>query len=268
MEERKSSTRPRRLTRLLLGLIYFAGMGSLVLLADGERRLASARGGGDPMAGYFSAGMPRYPGAEEIPAGGASRVGQARLKMAFFATEDDPDKVARHYAAAWRARRFFVREDVTHRGGFVSAIDAASGLVYQVLLQISPGSDGRSRTLVFPSETALPGRAADVQTPPPLPLLVNSRVLLTLQSREGGHRSLMHLSVNEGGLEENLAHLQREAQAAGWQREKGATASGAAAAFGPGHHMLIFRKPERELTIDLSVAAGKQVRVHQLEMGR
>jgi hypothetical protein len=140
----------------------------------------------------------------------------------------------------------------------VSAIDAERALVYQVLIQVQG-----KRTLVFPSETAVPGGAARTDQPPPLPLFADSRVLLTLGSREGAGEARIHLSVNDGGLEANLAHFEREARAAGWQLEGKPGGS----SIGAGHHMLVFRKQDRELTIDLSLIAGKRVRVHLLEVG-
>jgi len=251
----------RALLRVPLVLFFCAGIAFLGLLAGGEHRLAGARGGGDPMAGFFSAGMPRYPGAEEIPAGGANRVGSSRMKMATFVSEDEPSKVAGYYAAAWRARRFYVREDVTHRGGFVSAIDAEARLVYQVLLQL----EGR-RTVVFTSETALPAGAGRADEPPSLPLPPESRVLLTLGSQENAREARMHLSTNEAGLPANLHHFQREARAAGWQLE-GRPAADQLDRLDRGHQMLIFRRADRELTVDLSVVSGKRVRVHLLEVG-
>jgi hypothetical protein len=256
MRRRETSRRSSVGLRVLLVLFFCAGIAFLGLLAGGEHRLAGARGGGDPMAGFFSLAMPRYPAAEEIPAG-PSRVGGSRVKMAYFVTEDEPAKVAAYYAGAWRQKLFFVRHDVTHRGGFVSAIDAESQLVYQVMLQVEG-----NKTLVFPSETALPGRAAQTDEPPPLPLPLGSHVLLTSGSRETVGDARVNLSVNEEGLEKNLAHFEREARGAGWGLE-GKPGSGAMA---PGHHMLVFRKGDRELTVDLGVIAGKRVRVHLMEV--
>ena len=112
-------------------------------------------------------------------------------------------------------------------------------------------------------EQADAGAAGKTDDPPPLPLFAESRTLLTLGNSESAHEASVHLSVNDGGLEANLVHYQREARARGWQTDGKPGSS----RVGPGHHMLLYRKASRELTLDLSIISGKRVRVHMLEVG-
>jgi hypothetical protein len=227
-------------------------------MAAGANRPALARPGPDPMVGYYGPDMPHYPHAEEVPAGPASRVGGATVRMSFFATEDDPAKVARFYGSFWLQRRFFVRHDVTHLGGVISAWDAQRGLMYQVLL--SARGHG---TAVFPSVTTSPLRAAETRRDAPLvPLFPESRTLVTFGSDEKDKRARVHLSVNEGGLEANLAHYSRELRAAGYAPEAAKVPR-----LGPGRHLLLYRKPGSEVTVNLTAQGKRRVRVHIAEVG-
>ena len=234
---------------------WLACLGLVIGLAS---RPAAARPGPDPMAGYYGPDMPHYPHAEEVPAGPASRVGEATVRMSFFSTEDDPAKVARFYGSYWLQRRFFVRHDLTHQGGSVSAWDAQRGLMYQVLL-LARGQ----RTAVFPSVTSSPLRAAETRREvPPVALFPDSRTLVSFGSDEKDKRARVHLSVNEGGLEANLAHYARELRAAGYAPEAGKMPH-----LGAGRHLLLYRKEGSEVTVNLTAQGKKRVQVHIVEVG-
>jgi hypothetical protein len=244
--------------RVLLVLFLCAGIAMLGLLAGGEHRLASARLERSPMVGYYPEGMPHYPRVNEIPAGKNSRVGGARVRMSYFDTEDEPAKVASFYARHWRARRFFVRDDVTHRGGVVSAVDDQTDRVYQVLLMVKQG-----RTLVFPSVTTTPARAMEsLDDKPPIPLFPESRAVINLGSKEGPTSARVILSVNDGGLEANLAHYRRVLREAGYRSE-----SRKDKPLGEQHRILLYRKADSEITINLASLGGKRVRVHIMVVG-
>jgi len=227
----------------------------LVCVASG----AAARPTADPLAGYYGRGMPRYPGVTEVPAGAASRVGGTDVRMSFFSTEDEPARVARFYANAWRQRHCFVREDVTHQGGVVSAVAAESSTVSQGLILVEGG-----RTLVFPSASRAPLRAMQTgQEPPPVPLFPGSRSVITLGSRESQMRARAHLSLNDGGLAANVLHYTRELRAAGYALETKKDQP-----LSPDHRILLFRKEGREVTVNLTALGPKQVRVHLMEIGQ
>jgi hypothetical protein len=245
--------------RALAVLFIAAGIAFLGLLAGGEHRTARARSGGDPMAGYYGEEMPRYPGAEEVPAGPSSRVGGARVRMSYFSTEDSPRKVGRFYADNWRARRLFVREDVTHIGGVVSGIDQANKKVYQVLLAVRG-----KRTAVFPSVTSTPLSALEPSGEvPPVPLFPGSRATLDLGSDEGENRARVFLSVNDGTLAENEAHYARELRARGYLPENKKQPE----EMPEDSRILLFRKEGSEVTVSLAALGKKGVRVHLVEVG-
>ena len=181
--------------------------------------------------------------------------------MSFFATEDDPAKVARFYTNAWRARRLFVRSDVTHMGGVVSAVDGAGGKVYQVMLT-KRGED----TLAFPSVTAAPFEAAgEAAEPSVVPLFPGSRGVLDLASKDDGPAGArVSMSVNDGTVDENVTHYTQALAAAGYEREVTKQPDNIA----PGHRILLYRGPGREVTVNLHAITDKSTRVHIAEVGQ
>ena len=244
-------------TRTLLVLFFCAGIAFLGLLAGGEHRPAAGQRHKDPMMGYYPTDMPRYPGAREIPAGPAGSVGKASVRMSVFSTKDDPAKVARFYASFWQQRRLFVREDVTHVGGVVSAVDSGGGRIFQAML-VRRGE----RTMVFPSVTSAPLAATDTTTPPPVPLFPDSRAVINMGNKEGGTQAQVTLSVNSGTLRDNVVHYRRELSAAGYRQEIQQKPK----ALGPNHHVLLFRKEGSEVTVNITLLSEKQVRVHIMEV--
>ena len=244
-------------TRTLLVLFFCAGIAFLGLLAGGEHRPAAGQRHKDPMMGYYPTDMPRYPGAREIPAGPAGSVGKASVRMSVFSTKDDPAKVARFYASFWQQRRLFVREDVTHVGGVVSAVDGGGGRIFQAML-VRRGE----RTMVFPSVTRTPLGAADTTAPPPVPLFPDSKAVISLGNKEGGTSAQVTLSINSGTLRDNVVHYRRELRAAGYTQEIQQKPK----ALGPNHHVLLFHKEGSEVTVNITAMSAERVRVHIMEV--
>jgi hypothetical protein len=245
--------------RTLVVLFLCAGIAVLGLLSGGEHRSATARRGRDPMVGYYGADMPRYPGAEEMPAGRESQVGNATMRMSYFDTVDDPAKVARFYANYWRERRLFVRHDVTHKGGVVSAVGAGGATIYQALLVVQGG-----RTLVFPSVTSSPLRAMEGdKQQPPVPLYPESKRVITMGANEAGAQARVFLSLNDGDLAGNVAHYSSTLRAAGFAQENTKQPEGADA----NQRILVFRREGHEVTVSLTALGAKRTRVHLMEVG-
>jgi hypothetical protein len=264
---RDTSRRPPRGSRSshtrVFGVLFIcAGIAFLGLLAGGEHKEATAWRQ-NPMVGFWQGKqMPRYPGAHEAPAGPSSSVGGAGVKMAFFTTEDDPDKVARFYRRYWRARRFFVRDDVTHVGGVVSAVDVEGGQIYQALITVQKG-----QTMVFPSVTHSPLRAMESgggEQKPPVPLFPESRAVINLGSKERDAAAKVSLSINDGGLELNEQHYRRELKSRGFAEESKQRPEPS-----KGQRVLLFRKGSREVTVNISALdkKHKRVRVHIMAVG-
>ena len=253
--------KPRRSSvaaRTLLVLFFCAGIAFLGLLAGGEHRAATAQRVSDPMVGYFPPDMPRYPGAREVPAGPASNVGGTKVRMSVFSTTDEPAKVTRFYSQFWQQRRLFVREDVTHVGGVVSAVDSGGGRVYQAML-VRRGE----RTMVFPSVTSAPLSASETNTnTSPVPLFPGSRAVINLGSKEGNTRARVTLSVNSGTLRDNVVHYRRELSAAGYRQQIRQKPK----LLGPQHHILLFFKEGSEVTVNITAMGEDRVRVHIMDV--
>ncbi len=259
MARRKTQTASAAAGRTLLVLFFCAGIAFLGLLSGGDYPAAVARGGPDPMDGYYPPVMPRYPGSRELPAGPAGEVGRARVRMSFFVTADEPLKVARFYEDHWRQHRLFVRRDVSHVGGVISAVDSVGQTVYQALL-----SRRGDQTHVFPSITRGPLQAMDPGGQQPVvPLYQGSRAVITLRNTEGQTSALVTLSVNDGTLQENEAYYEQALQAAGFRKQHRQQPDG----LGPQHRILLYRDATREVTVNLSALGERRTRVHLMEVG-
>ena len=185
-------------------------------------------------------------------------MGQTRLRMSYFITEDEPAKVARFYKSYWEERRFFVREDITHLGGMVSAVNPEEEIVYQVLI-VPRGN----KSEVFPSVTHDPLKAAQSEGQlPAIPLFPESKAVLAMGSEEGEVQSRIHFSTNEGGLEANLSHYRAALKGAGYLPEMTKEPD-----LPPEQKILLYRKGSQEITVNLTALDKKRVRVQIMEVG-
>ena len=239
-------------------LIVSAGIAFLGLLSRGDERTAIA--GADVMRNYFPADMPHYPGVKEVPAGPASQMGGARVRMSQFITDHDPYQVASYYKKHWRSHRLWVNSDVTHRGGVVSAIDAQNGQVYQLLLTLRG-----KQTWAFASLTRMPGQALKTETQePPLRLMPGSKAVSAFSTRAANQQARVNISVNNQGMDQNLAYYRAELRRAGYTPERAA-----AAPLGEGHQILIYSDHSgNEITVNIAVLAGDRIRVHMMAVGQ
>ena len=229
------------------------------------------------MAGYFPPDMPRYPDVTELPVGPKTRVGGSQVRMSLFSTTDEPAKVAAFYARFWRSRRLWVRNDVTHVGGVVSAVDERSGRILQLMIIVKGG-----RTVAFPSITRAPLAARQTErTAPPVPLIEDSRVLFALTTADAGAKAHIVLSINDAGMAANLQHYRQVLIAAGYRPERRRTDNTAASSpdkrkkrdkrgrLTPGEHRILLHRNQQgqEITVNLTAIGGDRVRVHIMAVG-
>lgn len=254
----------RRPGRTLLVLFFAAGIAGLGLLTGGEHPEADALQRRDPMDGYYTSAMPRYPEVQELPAGADTRVGTATTRMSHFSTKDDPAKVADFYEQFWGARGMWVREDVTHKGGYVSAVDPSGGYVYQVVMTAE--SDGI--TQVYPSSTASPLGALETRDDPvPLQLFEGSEVLMNMTTKAGPHDARTVLTINHGTVDENMAYYRSALAAAGYTEDKN-SASLAKKFPRRSSGMLVYQDAQgTELTVSVTPLDKERTRVHLMQIG-
>jgi hypothetical protein len=246
-------------------LIFCAGVAFAGLMATGPGPTARARRDPDLIRGYYPVPMPRYPGAKEYPLTRSMKVGQSGLKMSYFYTRDDPLKVANFYADRWLTKGYHVTRDITLAGGSVSALDVKAGVTRQVLIQ----KKGRT-TAVFPSVysgltqlTPNVATGADPITDTP-PVFPGAEGVMTFGSKDHDHTNKVTMFLDHGGLEANVEFYKVEMVVRGWIQK---THFDGVPGRDSSHHVLLFKKSGREVTINLMrVGKTNQVRVHITEV--
>lgn len=255
----------RRLGRTALVLFFCAGIAGFGLLTGGEHPQATAVHKRDPMKGYYPAAMPRYPDVDEQPMGSTEMGGSGETLMSHFVTRDEPDRVADFYLRAWRRHGLWARDDITHRGGVVSAVDAPNGRIYQVLI------DARSKdaTHVFPSSNAMPsqiGRSdgADLA----VSLYPGSEVLMDLKSTAGPHQARTVMSTSEATVAENVAHYRSALAASGYREDLSNQHVAQRVGGDASQRVLVYRsKQGAEITVNISKLDKARTRVHIMTVG-
>ncbi len=240
-------------------LFFCAGISSLGLLDGSEYRSAEALSNSDPMRNYYPQEMPRYAGVQELPVGANTRIGGAQLRMSYFTTEDDPIRVARYYSNAWRHLRLWVRSDVTHLGGVVSAMDAARGVMYQLML----ARTGKV-TFAYPSMTRSPLKAVDQGSAGlPFALRPGSTVLSNVTTGAYDARGRIVLSVNKGTVVENVRYYRAALKQAGYRADVLARAVPNKPMRTEVDHEVLIQRNEvgSEITIQLMRLSSKRTRV-------
>jgi len=96
-----------------------------------------------------------------------------------------------------------------------------------------------------------------------VPLYPQSKAVLSLTTSEGGAKARIHLSVNDGDLDANLAHYGGELRAAGYTPQASQQQPTAQSA---DQRILVYYKDGREVTVSLAVLskrpAAVRTRVH------
>lgn len=250
--------------RVLLVLFFATAIAALGLLTGGEHPEAGAGRRHDPMRDYYPSAMPSYPEARELPIGSDTRAGGSTTRMSQFKTKDTPGQVADFYKQFWTRRGMWVREDVTHKGGYVSAVDPSGGHVYQILIKVEAGG----RTEVFPSVTDAPLKALDSKNGPvPVELYEGSEVLMNLSTEAGLHEARTILSVNQGSVAQNLAHYRAALAAAGY-REDATSLRAAKQLKERAPQMLVYEKASGgEITVSITALDARRTRVHLMQIG-
>lgn len=264
-QEARSEPRRRRGGRTLLVLFFASGIAGLGLLSGGEHPEADAVARRDPMRGYYGSEMPRYPNVQEAPAGPDTRIGGAQMRMSHFVTSDDPAKVAAFYERHWRNRGMWIKDDVTHKGGFVTAVEPSGGRAYQILMT----ADSEGRTRVYPSSTNTPMKALESRDDVvPVELYEGSKVLLNFTTKAGLHTARTVLSVNYGTVEENLSHYRAVLVGAGYGEDlSNAKAREDVRVEGAPQMLVYHNKDGAELTVTISALDGERTRVHMIQIG-
>jgi len=243
----------RRRGKIFIVLFVASGAAFLGLLSGGEHSPVSAAG--DPMAHFWPVPMPSYPGATQRPVARDQQVGGSSFRMAYFTTADTPARVADHYAAEWRQAGYYVTEDVTHKGGSVSAYDAVAGVMRQIVMMRRDG-----RTIVFPAVITEPMRVLDNSSlPPEIPVYPGATGLLVTRARDPMVRSVVVTYLDEAPLATNVAFYRGELARAGWVDETKPLPDKVRT---DDAEILVYTRDGKELTVNLLKLDDTRTRVH------
>jgi hypothetical protein len=243
----------RRRGRIFAVLFIASGTAFLGLLTGGEH--LPVRAAEDPMMRFWPVPMPTYPGTTMRPVAADQRVGSSALKMAYFTTTDSPAKIGDFYAGEWRNAGYHVTEDVTFKGGTVSAFDAVAGMMRQIVMLHKDG-----RTMVFPAVAVEPARLLDRSAvPPDVPVYPGASGLLVTAARDPMARSQVVTYLDDGPLEANLSFYQGELQRRGWTNETKALPQKFQS---DDAHILVYTRDGAEMTVNLLKLDETRTRVH------
>lgn len=249
-----------KLAKVTVVVFIAAGIAFWGLMAGGQHKGARARKEANRLVGHYPAPMPQYPGAKEFPMGGTLTVGPNRMKMSYFHTRDDTLRVASFYAAQWNAAGHYVTEDISPAGGIVAAYDPAKGILRQVLIKHHGDT-----TAVYPSLFMEPMRPSTGShaTSLDVPLYPGAEGVLRFGARDPGHRSVVTMYTNYGGLVNNVEFFRSQLPPRGWREIKSRAQRFLPAEY---HQNLTFHKGKRELTVNLTAMDKEsRVRVHITE---
>jgi hypothetical protein len=243
----------RRRGRIFAVLFIASGIAFLGLLTGGEH--LPVRAAEDPMLHYWPVPMPTYPGVTQWPVAADQRVGSSALKMAYFTTTDPPAKIADFYAGQWRNAGYYVKEDITFKGGTVSGYDAVAGMMRQVVMMHKDG-----RTMAFPAVATDPAKLLDRSAvPQDVPIYPGASGLLVTAARDPMARSQVVTYLDDGPLEANLGFYKGELQRRGWIDE---TKPLPAKFQADDAHILVYTRDGAEMTINLLKLDETRTRVH------
>ncbi|HEY3356967.1 MAG TPA: hypothetical protein VGQ83_27200 [Polyangia bacterium] len=243
----------RRRGRIFAVLFIASGTAFLGLLTGGEH--LPVRAAGDPMAGYWPAPMPTYPGSAPRPIVGDQTVGGSAMKLAYFTTPDIPARVGDFYAEEWRKAGLYVTEDITPKGGSVSAYDAVEGVMRQIVILARAG-----QTMVFPALVTEPVRVMEPATvPPEIPVYPGATGVLVTTARDPIARSQVVAYMDEGPIEANLTFYKGEMQRLGWANE---TKAETHKDVGDDARILVYTRDGAECTVNFLKIDDTHTRVH------
>jgi hypothetical protein len=243
----------RRRGRIFAVLFIASGTAFLGLLSGGEH--LPVRAAEDPMHHFWPVPMPAYPGAQPRPVAADQQVGSSSLRMAYFSTADSPARVSDFYAGNWRAAGYYVKEDVTPRGGSVSAYDSVAGVMRQIVMMSKNG-----RTLVFPAVAAEPMKMLDATAvPPEVPIYPGATGLVVTKSRDSVARTQIITYLDEGPLLANVTFYKGELQRRGWIDE---TRPLPKAQQSDDAEIMVLTRDGAELTVNLLKLDETRTRVH------
>jgi len=251
----------KRFTRIFLMTIAFFAVSATAWFLSARESGATAARAPRSMHRFWPAPMPTYPMAQEMPMSDDMVMGQARMKMAWFRTADEPLKVALYYEGLWETAGYYVTREVHPYGGKVAALDLKSNLLRQVVMTRDGDQTSVYVSLIMGSPSQLmKGGAADTA----LPLMPGAEGVTQLGSRDPLANTSVIAYVDRETVEDNVIFYKKEMSSRGFglsadqDKLKALTEE-----LGTNIQVMIFSREGEEVTISVSPLDDSELtRVH------
>ncbi len=251
----------KRLTRFSILFLALVAVSATAWALSARSSDASAGRQPRSMHRFWPAPMPAYPMAKEMPMSEDMVMGQARMKMAWFRTADEPLQVARFYEGIWETAGYYVTREVHPHGGKVAALDLKANLLRQVVMTREGDQTSVYVSLIMGSPSQLmSGGAGD----PALPMMAGAEGVTQMGSRDPLANTSVIAYLNREAIEDNVVFYQKEMAARGYRLSGDAEKlKTLAAELGTGITVMIFSREGEEVTISISPLEESQLtRVH------
>lgn len=247
----------KRFTRLSLLILATVAVSVTAWGLSARSSDASADRQGRSMHRFWPAPMPTYPMAREMPMSDDMVMGQARMKMAWFRTPDEPLKVAHFYEGVWETAGYYVTREVHPHGGKVAALDLKTNLLRQVVMTRDGDQTSVYVSLIMGSASQLMSGASVDSA---LPMMPGAEGVTQLGSRDPLANTSVVAYLNRETLEDNVVFYQKEMAARGYQLSRDqAKLKSLTAELGTGIHVLIFTREGEEVTVSISPLEESQL---------
>ncbi|MBU1241847.1 hypothetical protein KKD52_17270 [Myxococcota bacterium] len=251
----------KRFTRILFLTVAFFAVSATAWFLSARESGATASRAPTSMHRFWPAPMPAYPMAQEMPMSDDMVMGQARMKMAWFRTADEPLKVSLYYEGIWESAGYYVTREVHPYGGKVAALDLKSNLLRQVVMTREGDQTSVYVSLIMGSPSQLmKGGATDTA----LPLMAGAEGVTQLGSRDPLANTSVIAYVDRETVEDNVIFYQKEMPARGYTLSADhAKLKDITEKMGTNINVMIFAREGEEVTISVSpVDDSSLTRVH------
>ncbi len=251
----------KRVSRIAILSLAFVAITAMAWVMSARESGATASKKPQSMHRFWPAPMPSYPLAREMPMSEDMYMGQARMKMAWFQTPDEPIKVANFYEGVWESAGYYVTREVHPYGGKVAAMDLKTNLLRQVMMTRDGAETTVYVSLIMGSPTQLLGSpTAELQ----LPVVPGAEGITQMGSRDPMANTSVIVYVNRETIQDNVGFYKTEMASRGYRlsadRSKIREIS---EKMGMDVQLLIFEREGEEVTVSISqVEDSRMTRVH------
>jgi hypothetical protein len=224
------------------------------------------------MKSFWNAPMPTYPGAKEMPLSQKMTMGNTKVKMAWFRTQDEPLAVARYYTNIWRNRGHHITEDIHPFGGKVSAIDIKYNLQRQLIMERKGTQTTVFVSLIMGKLMKLSNVNPKAETPL-IPIYPGAEGIMSYGSNDRLSNSKTISFVSRGSMEDTIAFYETEMTSRGFKLatnsiDKLKKLKNLPTQLKSKMTLLVFAKDKEEISVSISSIEGSKrtrVQINKME---